>query len=128
MLASLPPRERQIVDILYQQGPSLVGAICAALNNEVTGSAVRAMLKRLEDKGFVSREPSEGGFVYSPALPEATARKSALSQVVKVFFNGSPVGAVSALLGMQDKLESKELDELERLIAEARKGRKGEGK
>jgi predicted transcriptional regulator len=123
MLASLPPRERQIVDILYEQGPSLVGEILDALNHEVTGSAVRAMLKRLEDKGFVTRKASESGFVYSPALPEATARKSALGQVVKVFFNGSPVGAVSALLGMEEKLDNKELDELERLIAEARKGR-----
>ena len=123
MLASLPPRERQIVDILYEQGPSLVGEILDALDNEVTGSAVRAMLKRLEDKGFVARKPSENGFVYSPALPEATARKSALGQVVKVFFNGSPVGAVSALLGMEDKLDNDELDKLEQLIAQARKGK-----
>ena len=123
MLSALPPRERQIVDILYERGPSVVTEVCDALDNEVTGSAVRAMLKRLEDKGFVTRKPSENGFVYSPALPETTARKSALSQVVKVFFNGSPVGAVSALLGMQDGLENAELDELERLIAEARKGK-----
>ena len=122
MLNALPPRERQIVDILYQRGPSVVTEICDALDNEVTGSAVRAMLKRLEDKGFVARQPSERGFLYTPALPENTARKSALSQVVRVFFNGSPVGAVSALLGMQDGLENAELDELERLIAEARKG------
>jgi len=123
MLASLPPRERQIVDILYEQGPSVVGEILDALDHEVTGSAVRAMLKRLEDKGFVARKPSEAGFVYSPALPEATARKSALGQVVKVFFNGSPVGAVSALLGMEDKLDNDELDKLEQLIAQARKGK-----
>ena len=122
MLATLPPRERQIVDILYEQGPSVVGEILDTLKNEVTGSAVRAMLKRLEDKGFVARKPSASGFVYAPSLPEATARKSALGQVVKVFFNGSPVGAVSALLGRQDGLENAELDELERLIAEARKG------
>ena len=120
MLSSLPPRERQIVDILYQRGPSVVGEICEALDNEVTGSAVRAMLKRLEDKGFVAREQSERGFLYAPALAETTARKSALSQVVKTFFNNSPVGAVSALLGMQDRLGKDELDELERLIAKAR--------
>ena len=123
MLNALPPRERQIVDILYERGPSVVTEICDALDNQVTGSAVRAMLKRLEDKGFVARQPSERGFLYAPALPEHTARKSALSQVVKTFFNGSPVGAVSALLGMQDKLDTTELDELERLIAQAREGK-----
>jgi predicted transcriptional regulator len=120
MLSALPPRERQIVDILYERGPSVVGEICDTLDNEVTGSAVRAMLKRLEDKGFVARQPSERGFLYAPALAETAARKSALSQVVKTFFNNSPVGAVSALLGMQDRLDTSELDELERLIARAR--------
>ena len=94
--------------------------ICDALDNEVTGSAVRAMLKRLEDKGFVAREHSERGFLYAPARGRDAARKSALSQVVKTFFNNSPVGAVSALLGMQDRLDTDELDELERLIAQAR--------
>ena len=120
MLSSLPPRERQIVDILYQRGPSVVTEICDTLDNEVTGSAVRAMLKRLEDKGFVAREHSERGFLYAPVVAETAARKSALSQVVKTFFNDSPVGAVSALLGMQEKLGTDELDELERLIARAR--------
>ena len=124
MLSSLPPRERQIVDILFERGPSVVGEISEALDNEVTGSAIRAMLKRLEDKGVVAREPSERGFVYAPALSESSARKSALGQVVKTFFNNSPVGAVSALLGMQDRLENKELDELERLIAKAREGKR----
>src|SRR5690349_7072532 len=124
MLSSLPPRERQIVDILFERGPSVVGEISEALDNEVTGSAIRAMLKRLEDKGVVEREHSERGFVYSPALSQSTARKSALGQVVKTFFNNSPVGAISALLGMQDRLEAKELDELERLIAKAREGKR----
>lgn len=125
MLSSLPPRERQIVDILYERGPSVVGEILGALDNEVTGSAVRAMLKRLEDKGFVTRVHSDRGFLYTPALAENTARTSALGQVVKTFFNNSPVGAVSALLGMQERLDAKELDELERLIARARDGRAG---
>ena len=123
MLAALPPRERQIVDILYQRGAATVSEIGDALCNEVTGSAIRAMLKRLEDKGFVERESSERGFVYAPRVSQKTARKSALSQVVKTFFNGSAVGAATALIGMEDKLDAAELDELEELIAKAREGR-----
>lgn len=123
MLSTLPPRERQIVDILYERGASSVSEIGEALGNEVTGSAIRAMLKRLEDKGVVERSGSECGFLYAPRLSEKTARKSALSQVVRVFFNGSPVGAATALLGMSDKLDDAELDELESLIAKAREGR-----
>lgn len=124
MLSSLPPREREIVDILYERGASSVAEICEVLSDELSGSAVRAMLKRLEDKGFVERTPSERGFLYAPSLAETAARQSALSQVVKVFFNGSPVSAASALLGMSERLDTDELDELERLIAAARREKK----
>jgi predicted transcriptional regulator len=123
MLSSLPPRERQIVDTLYVFGQATVAQIGEALADEVSGSAIRAMLKRLEDKGFVSRESSERGFLYAPRVPEKAARTSALAQVVKVFFNGSPVNAATALLG-EGKLDEAELDELEQLIAKARSERK----
>jgi predicted transcriptional regulator len=81
------------------------------------------MLKRLEDKGFVRREDHERGFLYSPAVSDQTARKSALSDVVRVFFNGSPTSAASALLGMSDRIDDQELDALEKMIAEARKAK-----
>ena len=56
MLSSLPPREREIVDVLYERGASTVTEIGEALSDELSGSAIRAMLKRLEAKGFVARE------------------------------------------------------------------------
>ena len=123
MLSSLPPREREIVDILYERGASTVTEIGEALADELSGSAIRAMLKRLETKGFVVREQSEQGFVYTPSVSDKTARKSALSQVVRVFFNGSATSAAAALLGMQDEMSDSELDELEQMIAKAREGR-----
>jgi predicted transcriptional regulator len=121
MLSKLPPRERQIVDILYERGALPVADICDALPDQLSGSAVRAMLKRLEDKGFVQRSESDRGFLYSPVLSENAAKKSALSDIVKTFFNGSPANAASALLGMSGKLDEDELDELEQMIARARK-------
>lgn len=123
MLSSLPPREREIVDILYERGASTVTEVGEALSDELSGSAIRAMLKRLEAKGFVAREASERGFVYAPCVSDKTARKSALSQVVRVFFNGSATSAAAALLGMQDEMSGDELDELEKLIGQAREGR-----
>ena len=75
------------------------------------------MLKRLEDKGFVRRSESERGFLYAPTMADTAARKTALSSVVKTFFNGSPAGAATALLGMSDRLDTSELDELEAMIA-----------
>ena len=125
MLPQLPPRERQIVDLLYQDGPRTVAEICAALPDRLTGSAVRAMLKRLEDKGFVRREDSDRGHLYSPTVPDNQARRTVLNQIVHTFFKGSPVSAASALLGMAQDLDMRELDELEAAILRARRAREG---
>jgi predicted transcriptional regulator len=126
MLSKLPPRERQIVDILYERGPLPVADICEALPVQLSGSAVRAMLKRLEDKGFVERSESDRGYLYSPTVSDSVAKKSALSEIVRVFFNGSPASAASALLGMSDKLKDDELSQLEQMIAQARKAKGGQ--
>ena len=127
MLNKLPPRERQIVNLLYQQGGLAVAEICDSLPDKPSGSAVRTMLKRLEDKGFVRRTESEKGYLYSPVVSDAVARKTALSEVVRVFFNNSPAGAATALLGMSDRLDSSELDEIEAMIARARAAKNGKG-
>ncbi|NYT39712.1 BlaI/MecI/CopY family transcriptional regulator [Sphingomonas sp. R-74633] len=124
MLNNLPPRERQIVDMLYERGAMAVSDICDSLPDRLSGSAVRAMLTRLEQKGFVQRESSDRGFLFSPTVTEAKASSTALGQIVRTFFNGSPVSAASALLGMSEKLEDSDLDELEAMIAAAR-ARKG---
>ena len=125
MLSKLPPRERQIVDLLYERGGLSVAEICDTLPVQLSGSAVRAMLKRLEDKGFVQRSDSERGYVYSPTVSDTLAKKSALSDIVRVFFNGSPASAASALLGMSDRLKDDELSELEKMIAKAREAKGG---
>ena len=123
MLNRLPPRERQIVDLLFEQGEMAVSDLCNALPDPLSGSAVRAMLKRLEDKGYVRRTESERGFLFSPTMSDATASKTALTGVVKTFFNGSAASAATALLGMSDSLATQELDELEAMIARARRAK-----
>lgn len=120
MIDRLAPRERQIVDLLYARGPSTVSEVGEALPDNLSASAIRAMLTRLEGKGFVRREASDRGFVYLPKLAEERAKQTALSQVVRTFFKGSPVSAATALLGMTEKLDEDELDALEKLIADAR--------
>jgi len=120
MLEKIPPRERQLVELLYIRGEATVADLCADLPVRLSGSAVRAMLSRLVDKGAVKRRDSERGHLYAPAVPQAKAKQSALKQLVDVFFNGSPAGAASALLGMSEKLDDREIAELERKIADAR--------
>ncbi|MEO0818257.1 MAG: BlaI/MecI/CopY family transcriptional regulator [Pseudomonadota bacterium] len=121
MLDQLPPRERQIVDLLYEKGPSTTAEISEALPDELSGSAIRAMLSRLEKKGFVQRTVDGRQHRYSAALPEERAKNFALRRIVRVFFGGSSTGAATALLGMSDDLTEQDLDQLEDMIAKARK-------
>src|SRR5687768_2422248 len=120
MLEKLPPRERQIVDALYVRGEATAAEIRDAIPNPPSYSAVRAILARLEIKGFVTHREVEQRYVYAPAVPEAKARRSALGQLVGTFFNGSPIGAATALLGMTNKVDPKELDALQAAIERVR--------
>ena len=128
MLKRLPPREREIVDLLYERGDLTAAEISIALYGQPGGSAVRTMLSRLEHKGFVRRTDSANGYLYRPAVPDSQARKTALKELVRVFFHGSPAGAATALLDMSERIDETELDELEVLIARARAAKRGEAK
>ena len=120
MLERLPPRERQIVDALYVRGEATAAEVREAIPNPPGYSAVRAILARLETKGYVTHREVDQRYVYAPAVPEAKARKSALGQLVGTFFNGSPIGAATALLGMTEKVDPKELDALQAAIERVR--------
>ena len=121
MIEKIPPRERQIVDALYALGEGTAAEIREQLEAPPSYSAVRAMLARLEAKGFVKHREEDQRYVYSPVLAKAKAEQGALHQVVRAFFGGSPARAATALLGMSERLSSAELDELEQTIARARK-------
>ena len=83
-------------------------------------SAVRALLRILEDKGHVRHEARGPRYIYSPVVSRTKARKSALKSLVQTFFDGSPEQAVAALID-DGRLGTAELDRLAALIAQARK-------
>lgn len=120
MIEKLPPRERQVFEAVLTLGRATIADIEEKLPDPPSGSALRAMLTRLEEKGFVTHEAVLKKNVYSATVPEAAARKSVLRQMVMSFFNNSPGSAAAALLGMEEKIEPEHLDELERLIRKAR--------
>ncbi len=120
MLEKLPPRERQLVDALYANGEASAAELRQALPDPLSDSAVRAMLSRLERKGYVRRRVDEHRFIYSPVMREDKAARSALRQVITSFFSGSPLGAATALVGMVDEVDPKELEALNSAIERAR--------
>src|SRR5688572_17761870 len=118
----LSRRERQIVDILYAQGRATAAEVLAALPDPPSYSAVRAMLRILEDKGHVRHEQDGPRYVYLPTVGRDRAKKTALRHVLQTFFNGSAEQALSALLDESDtRLSDLELDRLARLIDRARR-------
>jgi predicted transcriptional regulator len=120
LLEKLPPRERQLLETLYAHGPCTAARLEELVPDPPSNSAIRVMLRRLEKKGYVVHDLVEQSFVYRPAVPERKVRQSALRQVIDTFFNGSPVSAASAMLGLSERVDPKELDELERMIARVR--------
>ena len=120
MIEKLPPRERQVFEALLALREATVADLQQRIADAPGPSAMRAMLTRLERKGFVTHRAVDHQNVYAAKLPAAAARRSALSQLVRTFFDGSPAAAATALLGMQKDLTLDELDELEALIRRAR--------
>ncbi len=118
----LSRRERQILDILYKNGRATAAEVQAALPEPPSYSAVRALLRILEEKGHVRHEQDGPRYVYLPTVARDNAKRSALRHILQTFFDGSAEQAISALLDdSSSKLSSAELDRLARLIDGARK-------
>ena len=117
----LSRRERQIVDILYERGRATAAEVQGALPEPPSYSAVRAMLRILEEKGHVRHEQDGPRYVYVPTIGRENAKRSALRHMLQTFFNGSAEQAISALLDDTSHLADEELERLARLIDDARK-------
>ena len=119
----LSRREREIMNVLYASGGrASAEEIRQGLTDPPTYSAVRAMLAKLEAKGYIQHAEEGLKYVYSPTESQRSARRRALGQLVEVFFGGSPGQTVAALL-KQEKWTNEELDELHAEIEAARKKR-----
>jgi predicted transcriptional regulator len=120
--AVLSRRERQIIDILYRRGRATAAEVMEDLPGRPIYSTVRTQLRVLEEKGHVHHEDDGQRYVYSPAAPRGTVRRSALKHLVETFYEGSVEQAVAALLGGDGaRLTTEQLDRVEDLIRKARK-------
>jgi predicted transcriptional regulator len=120
-MEKLSRRERQIMDVLYERGRATAAEILAALPDPPSYSAIRALIKVLEDKGHVKHQEDGPRYVFTPSVPRAQARKNAVKHLLQTFFADSAGEAVASLLGQSaGKLKPEELDKIEELIARAR--------
>lgn len=120
--SNLSRRERQIMDIIYQRAKATAMEIMENLPDPPGYSAVRAMLRLLEEKGYLKHQQDGLRYVYLPTVSREKARQSALKQMLQTFFDDSTEDAVATLLDIsKSKLSKADLDRLSKLIDEARK-------
>lgn len=118
----LSRRERQIMDLLFRSGKATAAEVLDGLPDAPSYSAVRALLRILETKGHVQHEEDGRTYVYSPILRRAEARQSALSHLLKTFFDNSAEQAVAALLAIKgEKMSDAELERMSAMIDGAKK-------
>ena len=119
--AGLSRRERQIMDVIYSRGQATAAEVLGGMPDPPSYSAVRAMLRVLEEKGHLRHVSDGPRYIFIPTVPRGKARRSALKQLVQTFFDGSTEQAVAALLDLSaSKLTGEELERLSKLIDKAR--------
>ena len=120
--SGLSRRERQIMDFLFQKGKGSVSDVMEGITDPPSYSAVRAMLRTLEEKGHVRHEEEGRAYVYLPTIRRDSARRTALTHLLRTFFDNSAEQAMAALLDLKGtKLSEAELDRMVERIEQAKK-------
>jgi BlaI family penicillinase repressor len=118
----LSRRERQIMDILYQRGKSSATEVREAMPKAPSYSAVRAMLRVLEEKGHVRHQAEGLKYVYLPTVTRERAKRSAVKHLLDTFFHDSPEQVVAALLDVSStRMTRDELNRMAEMIDKAKK-------
>jgi BlaI family transcriptional regulator, penicillinase repressor len=117
----LSRRERQIMDLLFRMGKATAAEVMDGLDDAPSYSAVRALLRILEQKGHIRHEEEGRAYVYMPLVRRDTARQSALSHLLRTFFDNSAEQAVAALLAIKgEKMSDAELERMSQMIEKAK--------
>jgi BlaI family penicillinase repressor len=121
-LHELGRRERQIMNIVVRRQRATAADVLADIPDPPSYSAVRSMLRLLEEKGYVTHEWEGPRHVFLPVGDLARLRRDAVRHLVQTFFNDSTESALVALLGAGGKsLTREQLDRLGALIEQAKK-------
>ena len=124
-VSKLSRRERQMMDVIYRLGEASAKDVMENIEDPPSYSAVRTLLRKLVEKGHISHRENGLKYVYYPLVERKVASKSALSNLVKTFFAGSPLQAVNSLLDMEShEISEEELAHLELLIREKKEEKK----
>lgn len=122
LITQLSRRERQIMDIIYQQAEATVADVRKLLLDPPSYSSVRALLSVLEKKGYLKHKEQGRRYIYYPTVALDRVKRSALKHLMETFFDDSAERVMAALLNIRGmKISEKELERMARLIEEAKK-------
>ena len=108
--------------VLFREGPASVAEIAEGMPDPPSDTALRTLLRILEDKGHVQRSRDGRRNLYRPVMSRKRAGRAALLDVIATFFGGSLRDAVAThLADPEADVEAEELDRLRKLIADARR-------
>ncbi len=117
----LSRRERQIMDIVYAGSQASATDVHRALPDPPSRTAVRTLLRILEEKGHLKHTKQGRAYIYRPVRPRQRAGQSALRRLLNTFFDGSLEKAVAVhIADPKSKLSPDELKRLAALVREAR--------
>jgi len=114
-------RQRQVLDILYRLGEGSVADVRREMPEDLSYSAVRSVLRELEEKDLVKHREKELRYLYSPVVARSRASRAALSHMLKTFFDDDPAHAMKALLDVTKHRKNVDFAELKRLVERARR-------
>jgi BlaI family penicillinase repressor len=117
----LSRRERQIMDVLYRVNRATAAEVQEGISEAPSYSAVRTMLRILEEKGHVRHEQDGPRYVYIPTVARDKAKRSALKHVVNTFFDGSASQVMAALIELAPRdMDEDELARIRQMIDNAK--------
>jgi predicted transcriptional regulator len=114
---SLTDREADVMQALWEHGPSLVAEVRERLSDDLAYTTVLTVLRTLEGKGYVGHEEEGRGHRYFASIKQQAARKNAVQHLTDKLFKGSAELLFSHLVSEQ-KLSPEQIRRMRQLLAE----------
>ncbi len=109
-------RETDIMQVLWERGPSVVAEVRAELKDDLAYTTVLTILRTLEGKGYVSHEEEGRGHRYFALVKREAAQESAVRHITRKLFKGSAELLFTQLVSDR-KLTADELKRMRDLLA-----------
>jgi BlaI family penicillinase repressor len=117
---SLADREAELMQVLWDKGPSTVTEVQAEVSDVLAYTTVLTILRKLEAKGYVGHTGEGRAHRYTTLVARDEARRSALDALSSKLFKGSSELLLTHLVADR-RLSPEQIDRMRKLLARAKK-------